>query len=253
MFSVVRNRIASSFSVGTSSGVLLALLAVSATHELAAAAGQAGFKTEQAKAAYIMGHQTGTNFKKNGVDLDVDAFMKGVREGAKGADSVFSAAETQKIMESFQKEVTEKRTAMQEKEGKINKEEGAKFLEANKKKPGVKVTASGLQYEVLKEGSGPKPKETDTVTTHYKGTLINGKVFDSSYDRGEPATFPVTGVIKGWTEALQMMQPGAKYKLYVPSELAYGSRGAGADIGPDATLIFEVELVSIKAKDEPKK
>jgi FKBP-type peptidyl-prolyl cis-trans isomerase FklB len=224
-----------------------------AVTSIALAANKADFKTEQAKAAYIMGHQTGANFKKNGVDLDADAFMKGVKEGAKGSESAFSTAETQKIMEAFQKEVTEKRTAIQEKEGKANKEEGAKFLEANKKKPGVKVTASGLQYKVIKEGTGAKPKETDTVTTHYKGTLINGKVFDSSYDRGEPATFPVTGVIKGWTEALQMMQPGAKYELYVPSELAYGARGAGADIGPDATLIFEVELISIKAKDEAKK
>jgi FKBP-type peptidyl-prolyl cis-trans isomerase len=162
-------------------------------------------------------------------------------------------------MESFQKDVQTKRAAIQEKEGKANKEEGTKFLTANKSKPGVKVTASGLQYEILKEGKGPKPGASDTVTTHYKGTLINGKVFDSSYDRGEPATFPVNGVIKGWTEALQMMPVGSKWKLFIPSDLAYGPRGAGADIGPDATLVFEVELVSIAgkeaapAKTEPKK
>jgi len=124
-------------------------------------------------------------------------------------------------------------------------EEGRKFLAENGKKPGVITTASGLQYEVLTAGTGETPKLTDKVTTHYKGTLINGKQFDSSYDRGEPATFPVSGVIKGWTEALQLMKVGDKWKLYIPYDLAYGERGAGRDIPPYSTLIFEIELLKV--------
>ncbi|MGH9569716.1 MAG: FKBP-type peptidyl-prolyl cis-trans isomerase, partial [Candidatus Angelobacter sp.] len=129
-----------------------------------------------------------------------------------------------------------------------NKKEGEAFLAANKTKEGVITTPSGLQYKVLKQGTGPKPTTTDKVVCNYKGTLINGKEFDSSYKRGEPATFPVNGVIKGWTEALQLMPVGSKYQLFIPADLAYGERGAGADIGPDATLIFEVELLSIEGK-----
>lgn len=211
------------------------------------------FKTEAEKAAYIIGHQTGANFMRNGVDLDIQAFNKGLAAGLKGADSVFDGSETQKLMQEFQKTVSEKREKIRAEQSVANKKAGTDFLEANKKKDGIKTTASGLQYKVIKEGKGVKPTANDTVTTHYKGTLINGKVFDSSYDRGEPATFPVAGVIKGWTEALQMMPVGSKWELYIPSELAYGSRGAGADIGPDETLVFEVELLDVKKKDEPKK
>ena len=130
--------------------------------------------------------------------------------------------------------------------GDKNAADGEKFLAENKKKEGVKTTASGLQYKVLKEGTGESPKETDTVVTNYKGTLLDGTEFDSSYKRNEPATFPVNRVIKGWTEALQLMKPGAKYQLFIPSALAYGERGVGKDIGPNSTLIFEVELLSIK-------
>src|SRR5881394_629143 len=140
----------------------------------------------------------------------------------------------------------EKQIAASKEAAEKNKAEGEKFLEENKKKDGVKTTASGLQYKVLKEGSGPSPKETDTVVTNYRGTLIDGTEFDSSYKRNEPATFPVNRVIKGWTEALQLMKPGGKYKLFIPSNLAYGPGGAGGDIGPNATLIFEVELLSSK-------
>jgi FKBP-type peptidyl-prolyl cis-trans isomerase FklB len=128
-----------------------------------------------------------------------------------------------------------------------NKAEGEKFLADNKKKEGIKTTASGLQYKVIKDGTGKTPKATDTVSTHYRGTLISGKEFDSSYKRGEPAEFPVNGVIKGWTEALQLMKEGAKWQLFIPSELAYGERGAGQDIGPNSTLIFDIELLSVKA------
>jgi len=133
-------------------------------------------------------------------------------------------------------------------QGEKNKKEGEIFLEANKKKEGVQTLPSGLQYKVLKAGAGKKPTATDTVTVHYRGTLIDGKEFDSSYQRGKPVTFPVNGVIPGWTEALPLMEEGAKWELFIPSNLAYGERGAGRDIGPNATLIFEVELISIEEK-----
>ncbi|HMC32030.1 MAG TPA: FKBP-type peptidyl-prolyl cis-trans isomerase, partial [Candidatus Angelobacter sp.] len=132
-----------------------------------------------------------------------------------------------------------------------NKKEGDAFLAANKTKPGVVTLPSGLQYKIVKAGTGPKPAATDTVVCNYRGTLIDGKEFDSSYKRGEPATFPVSGVIKGWTEALQLMPVGSKWELYIPPDLAYGARGAGADIGPNATLLFEVELLSIQGKEAP--
>ena len=137
---------------------------------------------------------------------------------------------------------------MAKQQGEKNKKEGEIFLETNKKKEGVQTLPSGLQYKVLKAGAGKKPTATDTVTVHYRGTLIDGKEFDSSYRRGKPATFPVNGVIPGWTEALQLMEEGAKWELFIPSNLAYGERSAGGDIGPNATLIFEVELISIEQK-----
>ena len=157
-----------------------------------------------------------------------------------------SKEERDKTLQAFQKEMMEKQIAASKEAAEKNKAEGEKFLAENKTKDGVKTTASGLQYKVLKEGSGASPKETDTVVTNYRGTLIDGTEFDSSYKRNEPASFPVNRVIKGWTEALQLMKPGAKYQLFIPSSLAYGERGAGQLIGPNATLIFEVELLSIK-------
>jgi FKBP-type peptidyl-prolyl cis-trans isomerase len=132
----------------------------------------------------------------------------------------------------------------------MNKKEGAEFLEANKTKEGVVTLPSGLQYKILTEGTGPKPAASDTVVCNYRGTLISGTEFDSSYKRGQPASFPVNGVIKGWTEALQLMPVGSKWQLFVPAELGYGDRGAGGEIGPGATLIFEVELLSIQGKDK---
>ena len=143
-------------------------------------------------------------------------------------------------MEQKQKELGEK-----------NKTEGTKYLEENKKKAGVKTTASGLQYKVVKDGTGAQPKATDMVTVNYRGTLIDGTEFDSSYKRGQPATFPVNGVIKGWTEALQLMKQGSKYQLFIPSTLAYGERAMGPDIGPNSTLIFEVELQDVKPPPTP--
>jgi FKBP-type peptidyl-prolyl cis-trans isomerase FklB len=150
-------------------------------------------------------------------------------------------------MTTFEKDMEQKQKELGEK----NKSEGTKFLEENKKKPGVKTTSSGLEYKVIKEGNGPQPKATDTVTVNYRGTLINGTEFDSSYKRGQAATFPVNGVIKGWTEALQLMKVGSKYQLFIPSELAYGERSVSPEIGANSTLIFEVELLDAKPAPTP--
>jgi FKBP-type peptidyl-prolyl cis-trans isomerase FklB len=152
----------------------------------------------------------------------------------------------------MQKEMHDKQQAKMQEEGAANKKEGDAFLAANKSKEGVVTLPSGLQYKILKAGTGPKPTANDTVECNYRGTLINGKEFDSSYKRGQPADFPVGGVIKGWTEALQLMPVGSKWQLFVPADLAYGDRGAGADIGPGETLIFEVELMSIQDKSKEK-
>jgi FKBP-type peptidyl-prolyl cis-trans isomerase FklB len=203
-------------------------------------------KDQKDKASYSIGYDIGATFKKQNIELNVDALMAGLKEGIAGQDATMSKEERDKTLEAFQKEMMEKQAAASKEAATKNAAEGEKFLAENKKKEGVKTTASGLQYKVLKEGSGASPKETDTVVTNYKGTLIDGTEFDSSYKRNEPATFPVNRVIKGWTEALQLMKPGAKYQLFIPASLAYGERGAGRDIGPNATLIFEVELLSIK-------
>jgi FKBP-type peptidyl-prolyl cis-trans isomerase FklB len=203
-------------------------------------------KDQKDKASYSIGYDIGSTFKKQNIDLNMDALMSGLKEGLAGKDGTLTKEERDKTLEAFQKEMMEKQVAASKEAATKNAAEGEKFLAENKSKEGVKTTASGLQYKVLKEGSGASPKETDTVVTNYKGTLLDGTEFDSSYKRNEPATFPVNRVIKGWTEALQLMKPGAKYQLFIPAALAYGERGAGRDIGPNATLIFEVELLSIK-------
>ena len=203
-------------------------------------------KDQKDKASYSIGYDIGATFKKQNIDLNPDALMAGLKEALAGKEGTLTKEERDKTLEAFQKEMMEKQVAASKEAATKNLAEGEKFLAENKKKEGVKTTASGLQYKVLKEGSGASPKETDTVVTNYKGTLLDGTEFDSSYKRNEPATFPVNRVIKGWTEALQLMKPGAKYQLFIPAALAYGERGAGRDIGPNATLIFEVELLSIK-------
>lgn len=191
------------------------------------------------KLSYSLGVNIGEGMKQQGFGIeDFESFTQGIKDVF--AKSIkLSPEEMNTILNNefqrVQKDVVD-----------AQKAEGEKFLAENAKREGVIVTESGLQYEVLKEGNGSIPKLSDSVTTHYHGTLPNGKVFDSSVDRNEPATFPVSGVIKGWTEALQLMKTGSKYKLYVPSELAYGDRGAGGDIGPHQALVFEVELLSIQ-------
>jgi len=202
-------------------------------------------KNQKDKISYIIGMDIGTNLKKQSIDIDSNILAKGVKDALAGTKPLLTEQEIQETMVAFQKAMMVKQAEVAKK----NKVEGEAFLTENKKKEGVKTLLSGLQYKVIKAGTGKKPKSTDTVTAHYRGTLIDGTEFDSSYKRGQPATFPVSGgMIPGWTEALQLMEEGAKWQLFIPSNLAYGEQGAGRDIGPNATLIFEIELVSIQEK-----
>jgi FKBP-type peptidyl-prolyl cis-trans isomerase FklB len=205
-------------------------------------------KSQKDKISYVIGMDMGSNFKKQSIDIDPDILVRGIKDGLSGGKSLLTAQEVLEITTAFQKEMMAKQEELNKKLGEKNKKEGEVFLAENKKKEGVKTLPSGLQYKVIKAGTGKKPKLTDTVTTNYRGTLIDGTEFDSSYRRGQAASFPVNGVIPGWTEALQLMEEGAKWQLFVPPNLGYGDHGAGRQIGPNATLIFEVELISIQQK-----
>jgi FKBP-type peptidyl-prolyl cis-trans isomerase FklB len=202
-------------------------------------------KSQKDKVSYSIGINVGNNIKQFPGDIDLDIVMKGFKDALAGTKPILSEEEMRTVMAAFQKEMTAKQAEMMKSQGDKNKKEGEAFLAENKKKEGVKTLASGLQYKVIKEGTGKIPKATDKVKTHYQGTLIDGTEFDSSYKRGEPATFPVNGVIPGWTEALQLMKVGSKWQLFVPSKLAYNERGAGPKIGPNAVLIFTIELLSV--------
>jgi len=195
----------------------------------------------------------GTGMKRQSVAVDPAILARGLKDSLAGGKTLMTEDEARATLKQMQDEMRQKQQAKMQEEGTANKKVGDAFLAANKTKEGVVTLPSGLQYKILKEGTGPKPTSSDSVVCNYKGTLIDGKEFDSSYKRGQPATFPVTGVIKGWTEALQLMPVGSKWQLFVPADLAYGERGAGADIGPGATLIFEVELMSIADKSQEKK
>jgi FKBP-type peptidyl-prolyl cis-trans isomerase FklB len=198
--------------------------------------------------SYIIGRDLARNFSQQGLDLDVDVLAASMKEGLSGEPSRLTQEQMQDAMQQLQQQMggpeDEDDNQLSNDMGN-SKEEGQAFLNDNKNKPGVTTLPSGLQYEVLTEGSGKKPGPSSQVTTHYHGTLINGTVFDSSYQRGQPATFGVNQVIAGWTEALQLMPEGSKWRLYIPSDLAYGKRGAGRDIGPDTALIFDVELLKV--------
>src|SRR5438067_502373 len=203
-------------------------------------------KDQRDKVSYSIGMNIGFNLSKQKVDINPDILAAGIKDSIAGKPQL-TQDQVKDVMAQFEKDMEQK----QKQAGEKNKADGAKFLEENKKKPGVKTTASGLEYKVEKEGSGPQPKPTDMVTVNYRGTLIDGTEFDSSYKRGQPATFPVTGVIKGWTEALQLMKVGSKYQVFVPSNLAYGERSVGPDIAANATLIFDVELLDVKPPATP--
>src|SRR5438876_10026176 len=203
-------------------------------------------KDQKDKVSYSIGVNIGFNLSRQNVQINPDVVSAGIKDAIAGKPQL-TTDQVKEVMSTFEKDMEQKQKAAGDK----NASEGAKFLEENKKKEGVKTTVSGLQYKVIKDGTGAQPKATDTVTVNYRGTLINGTEFDSSYKRGQPATFPVNGVIKGWTEALQLMKQGSKYQLFIPSNLAYGERAMGPDIGPNATLIFEVELQDVKPPPTP--
>ncbi len=216
-------------------------------------------KTKGDKLGYSIGLDFARSIESLSREVDVNSKMvlKGFKDGLSGKDVLITQEEFKKVMMDFQTEMQEKQAKHQKeamekqnqemaKVGEKNAKEGKEFLAKNAKKKGVKTTASGLQYKVLKAGTGKSPKVTDQVETHYRGTLLDGTEFDSSYKRGQPAVFPLNGVIPGWTEALQLMKVGGKQKIFVPSKLAYGPRGAGGMIGPNSTLIFEIELLAIK-------
>lgn len=206
--------------------------------------------TQKDKISYAIGMNVGTNLHKQEVDVDPAVLLQGLKDGIAGSKPLLSEEEARAVLMQLQEETRKKQAEKAQQMGGANKTEGEAFLAANKTKEGVITLPSGLQYKVLQAGTGAKPTASDSVVCNYRGTLINGTEFDSSYKRGQPATFPVSGVIKGWTEALQLMPVGSKWQLFIPAQLAYGERGAGADIGPDTTLIFEVELLSIQAKTQ---
>jgi FKBP-type peptidyl-prolyl cis-trans isomerase FklB len=211
--------------------------------------------SQKKKVSYAIGLDIGNNFKAHAMDIDIEILFQGLRDAQGGVKPLLSSEEIQKTMTQFQQDMmkTEQEKRMGQAQGNKAKEEA--FLKENAQKPGIKVTASGLQYKVISKGAGPQPKITDTVKVHYRGTLLDGTEFDSSYKRNEPAVFPLAGVIKGWTEALQLMTVGSKWQIFLPSSLAYGEQGAGQVIGPNATLIFEVELLGIEKTEAaaPKK
>lgn len=197
--------------------------------------------TQKDKESYAIGMDVGSNLRQESVEIDLSNLMKGLKDSLAGSKTLLTEDEKRAVLSALKAKVQKKREE-------ANMKASQEFLAANKSKEGVVTLPSGLQYKILEAGSGPKPTSSDSVVCNYRGTTIDGKEFDSSYKRGQPATFPVSGVIKGWTEALQLMPVGSKWQLFIPGDLAYGARGAGPDIGPNATLVFEVELISIQGK-----
>jgi len=245
------NEMKSAFIVLLGAGAALTVLA----------ADDSPLKTQKDKLSYTIGMNIGKDIKRNEVDINPDLLLSGLKDVLSDKKALLTDDEAREVMMAFQNEMRAKQAEKAKQQAEKNKETGEKskkegeaFLAENKKKEGVKATPSGLQYKVITMGTGPKPTSNDTVVTHYRGTLIDGTEFDSSYKRGEPASFPVTGVIKGWTEALLMMPVGSKWQLFIPGELAYGER-AQRNIPSNATLLFDIELLKIESKeasDKPK-
>ena len=201
--------------------------------------------TDIERASYAYGMDVASSMERSGLELDIDAFVQGFRDTLTGETPLLGNAEKMQVMQDFAEQMREKQMAEADAVAGSNLTEGAAFLEANKTAEGVKVTDSGLQYIMVEEGTGPSPSATSRVKVHYTGTLIDGTKFDSSYDRGQPAEFPLNGVIPAWTEAVQLMKVGGKIKIFAPPDIAYGDRGAPPVIGPNATLIFDIELIEI--------
>jgi FKBP-type peptidyl-prolyl cis-trans isomerase FklB len=204
--------------------------------------------TQADKASYAIGMSFGASLRQQPFLINFEALIGGLKDSLDGKKTLLTEDEEKAVIATLQADMRKKQEEKMAQAGEGNLKQGQDFLAANKSKAGVVTLPSGLQYKILQAGTGPKPTPTDSVVCNYRGTLINGTEFDSSYKRGQPATFPVSGVIKGWTEALQLMPVGSKWQLFVPADLAYGARGAGANIGPNSTLIFEVELISIQGK-----
>jgi FKBP-type peptidyl-prolyl cis-trans isomerase len=208
----------------------------------------APLKTEKEKSSYALGMSIGSGLHRQGVPVDPAIVARGLRDAMSGAKTLMTEEEMKSTLQQLRAQVGKEQAVKAHAAGEANRKEGEAFLSANRAKEGVTTLPDGLQYKVLKEGSGAKPTASDTVTVNYRGTLVNGKEFDSSYKRGQPTTFPVGGVIKGWTEALQLMPVGSKWELYIPADLAYGDNPPDPSIGPGDTLVFEVELLSIGQK-----
>ncbi len=229
---------------------MMAMVALTAVvlgcNQQATPGGSAKLATPDDSVSYILGYKMGENLKQQSVPVKAEIIFQGLKEGMAGGKALLTDSAMQATMMGFQVRMM----AIQHQKDSVaaieGKAAGQKFLNDNKGKDGVKTTASGLQYKVLTEGTGPRPKATSTVTVHYKGTLLDGKQFDSSYDRGQPATFQLNQVIPGWTEGVQLMNAGSKYEFYIPSDLAYGPAGSPPTIPPNSTLIFQVELISFK-------
>jgi FKBP-type peptidyl-prolyl cis-trans isomerase FklB len=232
-------------TLGTATVLVLVAIAIGQEQQVSSQSAQR-LNTERAKLSYALGMDLGRQLREKKVDVDPSLFSRGLADALTGGTLLLTEKESQVLVSALQEKLQRQEFAKVALTAERNARDGEAFLDANKSKSGVVALASGLQYRVLKAGAGAKPTIDDTVTCHYRGTFIDGTEFDSSYSRGEPFTAPLRNVIKGWSEALQLMPVGSKWQLVVPSELAYGSRGAGGRIGPNSTLIFEIELMSIK-------
>ena len=230
---------------------LIAFATSSLLTVLLQAADKPELKDEKSKVSYGIGMNLGSQWKRQEVDVDVELILKGMKDAMSGGPTLMTEQEVREILTAYQREHQKRQMEKRKELGEKNKEEGAKFLAENKTKPGVITLPSGLQYKILAEGKGESPKSNDVVTVNYRGTLIDGTEFDSSAKTGQPLVRAANMLIKGWTEALQLMKPGAKWQLFIPSDLAYGDRGYGAQIAPNTTLIFDIELISFKAPAPP--
>jgi len=207
-------------------------------------------ETEKVRINYSVGYQIGGDFKRQGVEIDPKMLVRGIEDALSDEEPLMTPEEMRTTLVDLKKKITTYQQEQQKAAAEKNLAEGQAFLAENGKKEGVTTLPSGLQYMVIREGTGISPQPTDTVTVHYRGTLLDGTEFDSSYSRNQPATFRADRVIAGWKEALQLMKPGAKYELFIPADLAYGVRGSGSKIGPNSTLIFEVEMLSVQPKEK---
>ncbi len=224
---------------------LLALACLGLLAPTACAQEQPPVQSEQQKTSYSLGYNIGRDFSQKNLDIDPDVLMRGMKDALAGNTTALSEDEMRQAMMNLQKQMIAQQQQQVKQLADANEQAGKAFLAENRQKEGVKTTMSGLQYKIITKGTGKKPGRDDKVTVNYRGRLLDGTEFDSSYKRNKPATFPVGGVIPGWTEGLQLMKEGAKWQLFIPAKLAYGEKGAGPMIGPNATLIFDVELISV--------